>query len=213
MNVKTRKIFRFNSTLFYHQWHHTGEKPFKCRVRQSVQVQLRVYHPREESPWRGAHECKWCGKCLSSNMVLTQPQMVHSGEKLCVCRECCRAFGRSLSVLPASSQAAHTGEALPVLGGPQSLWLQVTADPHGGETLPVSTLWRGLLSQVASLQHQRAHGEWGNLFFFFLRGRNLMSARCVGKLSRGAGVLFSFRSCTLWRPGRPRVIPRASLQP
>ena len=31
MNVKTGKIFRFNTTLFHHQWRHTGEKPFKCK--------------------------------------------------------------------------------------------------------------------------------------------------------------------------------------
>lgn len=31
MSVKTGKIFRFNATLFHHQWHHTGEKPFKCK--------------------------------------------------------------------------------------------------------------------------------------------------------------------------------------
>lgn len=51
--------------------------------------------------------------------VLTQPQMVHSREKPCVCRECGKAFGRSSSFF--QHHRLHGGEALLMSDVPRCL--------------------------------------------------------------------------------------------
>lgn len=86
---------------------HGGQSP------SNVQVQLRVYGPREESPWRGAHGCKRCGKCLNP-----APDGPQRREALCL-PGARRAFRRSSSFF--QHHRLHGGEALLVSDVPRCL--------------------------------------------------------------------------------------------
>lgn len=72
MNVKTGKIFRFNSTLLRHQRRHTGAKPFKCKECGKVfKFSYECIIHEKSHLGEGPMSASGVGS------VLTQPQMVH----------------------------------------------------------------------------------------------------------------------------------------
>lgn len=142
------KLFGYNSELPRHQLVHTGEMPYKCRVRQSIQVQPQPPCPREGSPGRGALRVQAMQQRPELQRGLNAtPDDTHR-------REAARVQGlrqglpEARDLLPAS-EAAHGGEAFPVPGVLPSVQLQVPfylppASPHWGEALRVQGVWESL---------------------------------------------------------------------
>ncbi|CAG0901082.1 unnamed protein product, partial [Cyprideis torosa] len=84
------------SSLQFHEFTHTGEKPFACRIcgktfARSSHLSSHTLIHTGDKPFA----CRICGKAFSQSSSLSKHKLTHTGENPYACRICGKTFARS----------------------------------------------------------------------------------------------------------------------
>uniref|UniRef100_A0A670ZBV9 C2H2-type domain-containing protein n=1 Tax=Pseudonaja textilis TaxID=8673 RepID=A0A670ZBV9_PSETE len=85
------KCLRFKSLLVDHERMHRESRPYKCS-----QCSKSFLHKAILIKWaqKTPHQCQYCGKCLSTRIILADHEKLHTGERPYKCHKCTESFIR-----------------------------------------------------------------------------------------------------------------------
>ncbi|CAG0902681.1 unnamed protein product, partial [Cyprideis torosa] len=105
------KSFAQSSDLFRHKLMHTGEKPFACRIcgRSFARSSHLSMHKLMHTGEK-PFACRICGRSFARSSHLSSHTLIHTGEKPFACRICGKSFAQSSNI--STHKLTYTGEKL-----------------------------------------------------------------------------------------------------